>query len=270
MNILVTGASGFLGHNFINSIIHKEEIFKIIAVHFSNIVKIEDKKLIKLKLDVNSPQIVEIINKYKIDFIYHFAWANVSKVNSVAHIETELLIQINFFKNVFKTRVKKVIISGSCFEYGKIEGAIKSDEITNANTAYGIAKDSLRKWIELNTTISIDWCRIFYLYGDGSDLEKTLNNQLLNAIKNKDKVFNMSNGHQIRDFIHVKDACDQIYSNKLNSPEIFKFKNICSENPISVFDFVDKVLSRNNYNLKLNRGYYKIPDYEPLSFWGIK
>jgi len=61
-------------------------------------------------------------------------------------------------------------------------------------TAYGLAKDTLRKFVELlqNThKFSMKWVRFFYLYGHGQG-KKTLWGQLEEAAKNNCREFNMS------------------------------------------------------------------------------
>jgi dTDP-6-deoxy-L-talose 4-dehydrogenase (NAD+) len=45
--------------------------------------------------------------------------------------------------------------------------------------------------------------------------------------------------------------------------------NCCSGKPISINRLVKDYLKENNYNIKLNFGYYPYNDYEPMAFWGI-
>jgi nucleoside-diphosphate-sugar epimerase len=272
--ILITGATGFLGSNLLDKI--SNENYKIIAIVSSENHILQNKYP---NIDFIVVRLEEIDShffiKNKIDILIHFAWSNVSKVMLDSHLIDEFKLQKSFLKIAFDNGLKKVIISGSCFEYGKIEGGIDVDTTPLPNTCYGIAKNNLRIWInsyinDFNIEVSVIWLRIFYAYGSGQH-ERSLYTQLMQAIKNSDKEFNMSHGEQIRDFISVDEIANsvsQILSEKHNFGLVIK--NICSGEGVSVKDFVEKILLTNNAKLNLNLGYYTVPEYEPFSFWGIK
>jgi len=273
-NLLITGVTGFLGSNVLDKI--SNENFKIIAIirKDNNFIR---NKYPNVEFIVSCLE--EISNEFfiekKIDILIHFAWSNVSKVMLETHLYEEFELQKSFLKNALDYGLKKVIISGSCFEYGKIEGGIGVDCTPLPNTCYGIAKNNFRIWInkyinEMNYDVSIIWLRIFYAYGSGQH-ERSLYTQLMQAIRNSEKDFNMSHGRQIRDFISVDEISInvlQILSENHNSGVIIK--NICSGKGISVKDFVEKIIIENNTQLNLNLGHYSVPEYEPFSFWGIK
>ena len=44
--------------------------------------------------------------------------------------------------------------------------------------------------------------------------------------------------------------------------------NVCSGNPISIHELVNNWINENKWSIKLNRGFYAYPDYEPMHFWG--
>ena len=44
--------------------------------------------------------------------------------------------------------------------------------------------------------------------------------------------------------------------------------NICSGEPISIRDLVEKWLNENNWDIELTLGFYPYSDYEPRNFWG--
>jgi Nucleoside-diphosphate-sugar epimerases len=226
-------------------------------------------------LEYSLEQIVrmELLSNLKIDILVHLAWENVSKVMSDSHID-QLNIQKEFLTNAINSGIKNVIISGYCFEYGKINGPLDvRSTIPQPCTKYGIAKNELRIFFEnyLNNrpNIALHWMRIFYAYGPGQH-ERSLYTQLINAIRDKKSVFNMSRGFQIRDFVSVDEVSDAIIANILNVKTGFHISNICSGNPVSVREFVENVLRKNNSKMTLNLGLYPIPEYEPIAFGGIR
>jgi dTDP-6-deoxy-L-talose 4-dehydrogenase (NAD+) len=91
--------------------------------------------------------------------------------------------------------------------------------------------------------------------------------QLLRAIANQEKEFNMSKGEQLRDFIPVEKLANLIVKVSLNKNS-YGVYNCCSGKPISVRAFVEKIIEEKKAEIKLNLGYYSYPDYEPMAFWG--
>ena len=77
----------------------------------------------------------------------------------------------------------------------------------------------------------------------------------------------MSGGEQIRDFLPVDVVASKIvdYSLNLKGSNII---NICSGQPISIRRLVENWIKQNNWDIKLNLGFYPYPDYEPFAFWG--
>ena len=95
----------------------------------------------------------------------------------------------------------RVVVTGTCFEYGMQSGALKEDLETKPANSYALAKDNLRKFLEkLQETIVFDlkWIRLFYIYGKGQRPDSILS-QLDAALERKGGVFNMSGGEQLRD-----------------------------------------------------------------------
>ena len=106
------------------------------------------------------------------------------------------------------------------------------------------------------------------MYGEGQP-STSLYPKLKEAILNKDLVFNMSGGEQLRDYLPVHDVARQIVQLAMNREDVGSV-NISSGKPISVRRLVEQWVSDNRWNIELNLGYYPYPDYEPMAFWGKK
>ena len=136
-------------------------------------------------------------------------------------------------------------------------------------TAYGEAKDALRKELERLQTIrpfDLTWTRLFYLHGAGQAAGSLLP-QLDRAIARGDATFDMSGGEQLRDYLPVDDAARQLVALALNGRDN-GVVNVCSGQPISVRELVEAVVARHGSSIRLNLGRYPYPDYEPMAFWG--
>jgi dTDP-6-deoxy-L-talose 4-dehydrogenase (NAD+) len=87
------------------------------------------------------------------------------------------------------------------------------------------------------------------------------------AVERGDPSFDMSGGEQVRDFMPIEKAVSNFVSLSLqrkNSGVV----NICSGQPVSVKNLVDKWLEENHWQIDLHLGVYPYPDYEPMTFWG--
>jgi nucleoside-diphosphate-sugar epimerase len=91
--------------------------------------------------------------------------------------------------------------------------------------------------------------------------------QLDLAIDSGEEVFNMSAGNQLRDYLPVEIVAEN-FCLILNSPITQGVINFCSGTPITILDLVKKRRRERKSNILLNPGFYDIPKYEPINFWG--
>ncbi|MEO6693378.1 MAG: NAD(P)-dependent oxidoreductase, partial [Saprospiraceae bacterium] len=203
------------------------------------------------------------------DRIIHLAWSGLPRYKELHHLENNLMVQYNFLNSIIELGIKNVTITGTCLEYGFKEGCITDQDFPDPHISYAIAKDSLRRLLKQKTmevSYDLKWIRVFYVYGEGQS-SNTLYGQLCVAVEKGDHSFNMSPGDQTRDYMHVKDVAKYIVDVSLSESNSGVF-NCCSNNPITVVDFVVGLLKEKNVKMDLNLGYYPYSDYEPKSFWG--
>jgi dTDP-6-deoxy-L-talose 4-dehydrogenase (NAD+) len=140
---------------------------------------------------------------------------------------------------------------------------------TRPDNPYGFAKDTLRRQLEYLQQVqpfSLTWARLFYLYGEGQ-AENSLLPQLKRAVDRGDKVFNMSGGEQLRDYLTVTEVAKYLVSLAMTARDN-GIVNVCSGKPISVRKLVEGWIKENGWSIDLNLGHYPYPDYEPMAFWG--
>jgi dTDP-6-deoxy-L-talose 4-dehydrogenase (NAD+) len=113
---------------------------------------------------------------------------------------------------------------------------------------------------------SFKWIRLFYLYGSGQSKDAILE-QLKTAISRGEKMFNMSPGEQLRDYLPVERVADCIVRIALQE-KVQGIVNCCSGKPISIRRLVEDYIRVCGAEIALNLGYYDYPEYEPRAFWG--
>ncbi|MGD9731210.1 MAG: NAD-dependent epimerase/dehydratase family protein [Desulfamplus sp.] len=270
MKVLVTGATGFIGRHVVELLLkHQHEVIAVArdidkarSIDWFNNVKF-------VSCDLNEPDldISEILGIP--DVLVHLAWSGLPNYKDLSHFEINLPASYTFIKSMITAGTKHILVAGTCFEYGMQNGQLSEDMPTFPVTPYGLAKDTLRKFLDSlqkQYDFLFQWVRLFYMYGAGQN-PNSLMAQLDRAIDNKDKLFKMSGGEQLRDYMPIEEIARRICF-LIENPSIKGVINCCSGNPISVRSLVEKRIKEKNSDIKLDLGYYPYPDYEPMAFWG--
>ncbi|SEH04193.1 NAD-dependent epimerase/dehydratase family protein [Candidatus Venteria ishoeyi] len=267
MKIAIIGASGFIGRHLVPFLLdtNLELILAARNIH-------------KLANDSLQYQCVEFDlqhtdNAYQRlgepDILLDLAWGHLSNYRSLHHIEVELPAHYRFIKHMVAAGVQSIVVTGTCFEYGMQEGVLTENLHTQPDNPYGYAKDALYKqlaFLKQKYDFKLTWLRLFYLHGQ-DQAPNTLYSQLRKVEAEKQAVFNMSGGEQLRDYLAVDEAAQYI-SQLIGKNKDMGIVNICSGQPVSVRRLVETWLVENNWDIRLNLGYYPYPDYEPMAFWG--
>ena len=270
MKVLVTGATGFIG-NYVVTELLKNGI-QVIACGRTERSKIKFNWIDKVsyyKVDLNDQKKNWFSYFNKPEVLIHLSWSGLPNYSGSFHIEKNLFQNYYFIKNLIHSGLKNINITGTCLEYGMVEGELDESLHTKPHNSYALAKDSLRKFIELlkkESKFQLKWIRLFYMYGEGQNAKSILS-QLDMALKLNHKNFNMSKGEQIRDYLPVEKVAEYIVKIAMQN-EILGIINCCSGEPISIKELVKNYLIKNNKQIQLNLGHYPYADYEPMEFWG--
>jgi len=268
--VLVTGATGFIGRHVVPALLDKG--YEVIAVAR------DQKKLQSLSwrdkvrfisCNVHDPNLdtVELLGIP--DVLIHLAWPGLPNYNGLFHFEENLPADYRFIQKMVISGVKHILVTGTCFEYGMQSGMLTEDTPTAPANPYGLAKDTLRTFLQSLQKVNpftLQWLRLFYIYGPGQNPNSLLA-QLDSAIDRRDTVFNMSGGEQLRDYLPVEEVAHRI-AVLTEHPECNGIFNCCNGQPISVRRLVEEHLVHRRAHIKLNLGYYPYPEYEPMAFWG--
>jgi dTDP-6-deoxy-L-talose 4-dehydrogenase (NAD+) len=268
MNIAVTGASGFLGRHVTAELLRRG-LNPVLATRNPAALTPCLPQANVVHLDLHSPPNDPFAALGRPDLLIHLAWQGLPNYSSLAHLEFELPAHISFLKSLVATGLQTLAVTGTCLEYGISSGLKTESMIAEPSTAYAVAKDTLRKYLQIHQQshpFQLIWHRLFYLYGPGQSNQAILP-QLHRAIANGETSFKMSGGQQLRDFHHVTSAAREIVELALKQQSL-GIVNGCSGQPTSVRSFVERYLAENGLTIKLDLGHYPYTDYEPFAFWG--
>ena len=264
MKVLLTGHSGFIGQNLLKYLL-KKKINLFVTKHKN--IKVFGKNKINI-IDLNDNLKKESLTGF--DLVIHAAWSNLENYNSTDHIKKILPENIKFLKKLIYLGTKNLVVLGTCFELGDCLGEVKENHIMKPNTLYGKAKKKLYEnllSLQNKKKFNLTWVRIFYIYG-ANQRNKSIFTQLKNfdAMKSKG-FFNLTEGKQLRDYMHVVTLAKIITNLSLLKKNI-GIINVCSGKPISIKNLVLYWKNKFKWKVKLKFGGKSLKKYEPNSFGG--
>ncbi len=273
--ILITGATGFLGFQILKSLSRKNhKIFIVVRKNSKNLFKLKmlDKKKIKIfyceDIFNSKKKYLDNITK-KIDIVVHCAW-NVEGnfMNSNEHLKC-LIGTLNFAESCIRNNIKKFVGIGSCVEYDPTAGYLSVKTKLNPSTNYAATK--IAAFMALNRLfkfkgIDFLWCRVFYLYGEGESENRLI--PYLKKMLNENRTVELTSGKQIRDYIDVKKAGNEIarYTVGTRKGEV----NVCSGRGISIRNMVSEIAKKVKKKHLLKFGVRKENPFDPPKVIGVK
>ena len=270
MKILVTGASGFIGNYVVAELLRHGHTVIATSRDQDKAAKFgwfSQVQYISCDLNVVQENFFQFFQQPEL--LIHLAWEGLPNYKDLFHIEENLFPNYWFLKNMLEYGLKHLVVTGTCFEYGMQCGALREDMETKPDNPYALAKDCLRKFLEQmqkKIEFNLIWIRLFYMYGKGQSPNSILS-QLEAALERGDKIFNMSGGEQLRDYLPIERVAEYIVKISMQD-KVTGIINCCSGEPISIRKLAENCLAEKNKNIELNLDYYPYPDYEPMAFWG--
>ncbi|MGE4510662.1 MAG: NAD-dependent epimerase/dehydratase family protein [Sulfurimonadaceae bacterium] len=269
--ILVTGATGFVGSYVVQALINCG-MYEVIATSKSlekAVAQSWYEDVVYISYLIGKDDATNLYQYFlQPDIVVHLAWEDLGDYDNLLHIEKHLFSHYGFLKNLVQNGLQHLVVSGTCFEYGMQEGCLHESLCTAPVTTYGLAKDSLRKFLEelkKKYDFTFQWIRLFYMYGEGQ-AKKTLIAQLEDAIKRGDTEFKMSGGMQKRDYLAITQIALNIVK-ILSQTKVEGIINCGSGQACAIKDFVDAYAKSRGSNIGFTLGYYPYASYEPMEFY---
>ena len=203
--ILITGATGFVGSHLLVDLIDLN--FEVLAISRSKGLDL-GKNLTWVSSNISSLESLKHkIEGFQPEFVIHLAWQDLPDYSFKAS-QQNLYNSISLLSYVAGLDCcKKIIVSGSCWEYGKESGICKEQDESISLNYFTWAKNSLRDLLEIickERGVDLVWFRIFYTYGP-LQRETSLIPSILLSLKDK-SLPEIKTPFNSNDFIFIEDV----------------------------------------------------------------
>lgn len=221
--ILVTGGAGFIGSNFIDTLIKNtfEEIVVADCFTYASALGypyIKNYPILIEEIDIGKKKDVEyIFQRYNIKTVFNFA-AESHVDNSINNVDPFLYTNINGTVNLLNSavqhKVEKFIQISTDEVFGDIiEGSFNEQSLIKPSNPYSASKAAAEHfvWAFARTHgLSVNVVNCSNNYGPNQYPEKFIP-VVINKILEGGPVPVYGQGKQMRDWIFVRDCCEAIY-----------------------------------------------------------
>jgi len=238
--VLVTGASGFIGHHCLGPLLARG--YEVHAVR-SREEAVEYPDVTWHRADLlDAAEARTLVETVAPTHLLHLAWC-VAPGEMFNDLVNALWLQrsIDLMRAFQEAGGRRITVSGSCYEYDQRHGYCSEERTpTRPQDYYGVCKislhDVLRQFCKL-TGLSYSWGRIFYLYGPRENPKRLVASVIRNLLSGKPAP--CSHGEQIRDYMSVEDVGDAMAA--LLDHEFIGLCNVGCGQPLKVKTIASKI-----------------------------
>jgi len=263
MNILVTGAEGFIGSHLSEALVKLGHKVKCIVLYNSfndygwldHIDKNIRKEIEICFGDIRDQSFVKKSMK-KCDVVIHLAaliGIPYSYISPRSYVETNVMGTLNILQTVKELDISKLIHTSTSEVYGSAKFIpITEKHPLNGQSPYSaskIAADHLANSFYLSFNTPVVTLRPFNTYGPRQSnraIIPTIITQILN-----NKILELGSLYPTRDFTYIRDTISGFVSIAENKKSIGQIINIGSGYEISIEDLVEVIQSLMKSNLKI-------------------
>lgn len=260
MNLLVTGAAGFIGSTLATKLLNDDH--EVLTI---DNLSTGDKENIPSGVefiigDCHDPAVIAQLGKKKFDAIIHIAGQSSGEISfddPTYDLQTNTQSTLMLLDYATKTGCSKFIYASSMSVYGNSEEQpVHENMFLHPTSFYAVGKLASEHYLRLYSKFGINTTalRLFNVYGPGQNLRNLRQGMvsiyLAQAIKNQ-KIIVKGSGDRFRDLVNIDDVVDAFYKALLLQQKEFNCYNIGSGQKYSVNNIIDKINNLFNRSLEI-------------------
>ncbi len=206
MRVLVTGATGFIGHHVVSSL--SDAGHRILGTSRSPMRTASLAGLDLCAYQMGDP-LPRTITEWMPEAVIHLAWEGIpdfSRQRCKRNVEN----QTGFLQSALELpSVSRIVMAGSCREYGAEVGRSSGSVEVAPDDDFGRAKVSIHRMLRTGCAearVGLTWFRLFYVYGPGQRRESLIPSVLHQLASGDSPVVEQPDA--AKDFVFVSDVAD--------------------------------------------------------------
>jgi nucleoside-diphosphate-sugar epimerase len=259
MKILITGSCGFIGSNYINSLLNDKRIDKIIGIdnlsHGTFLKGVHDHpKVDQYIFDVRDKDVITPLFE-NIDYVLHLAgMVSIYDCDKDPYgtMDNNIMGAINVLEACLKHKIKKIIAPETSAVYEDCGNGPYAESQMNPTTIYATSKAMVGlmfKSYQKTRRLTYTLLRFFNVYGELQDWKRTVPPASagfgIRLMQGKKPII-FGNAERRRDFIHVNDVINFLnmclYDKRTNN-ETYNIGTGKSRSLIEMMQEIAKVLN---------------------------
>jgi len=232
MNILLTGATGFLGSHLLKKLLQaSDHQITILKRSTSNTFRIANEIQSLEFLDADTKNLKELFESREKGF------------DCIIHCATDFGRKKTLHSEMVQSNVLLPLeLIEYCSKWNQLKCFINIDTLLEKNiSAYSLSKHQFKEWLQkYSHSLCAINVGIEHFYGPGDD-ESKFTSHVIKQLMNLAPKIELTPGQQVRDFIHINDVVSAveliIHTAKISIPGYQEF-NIATGESISIENFV--------------------------------
>lgn len=149
---------------------------------------------------------VELISEFRPEWCVHLAWEGLPDY-SLERCRANLDASIRLLRCVAQSGVRRVVVAGSCFEYGAVSGAVSEDRTPTASSIFAATKRAFLTVLDSvarQSSFEYRWARLFFVYGPGQRQTSLIPHLRAACVAGRPP--EVREPAVMQDFVHVEDV----------------------------------------------------------------